>query len=141
MRINPTYQQIALCYNSYQVYIILMRQPRLWEWKICVNPCNLWWKVTIFAHCKVKNNKICKAENNKITLYNGKEIQKNHRHIGAAVCERSCPYRSPSGCIRAGRYLCALSASEKRRCIFNDPTKGYGIFVEEMTANKIGQKT
>jgi stage IV sporulation protein B len=25
--------------------------------------------------------------------------------------------------------------------LVNDPTKGYGIFVEEMTANKIGQKT
>ena len=38
---------------------------------------------------------------------------------GTSVCERSCPYRSPGGCIRAGRYLCTLSASEKRRCIIH----------------------
>ena len=62
---------------------------------------------------------IAKLKTTKITLYNGKEIQKNHRHIGTAVCERSCPYRSLGWCIRTGRYLCALSASEKRRCIIH----------------------
>ena len=52
------------------------------------------------------------------SLYiNGKEIQENHRHIGTAVCERTCTHRSPGRRICTGRYLCALSATEERRCI------------------------
>ena len=31
---------------------------------------------------------IAKLKTIKFTLYNGKEIQKNHRHIGTSVCER-----------------------------------------------------
>ncbi len=66
---------------------------------------------------------ITKLKTTKITLYNGKEIQKNHRHIGTAVCERSCPHRSPGGCIRAGRYLCTLSASERKKMYYSSEVR------------------
>lgn len=46
-----------------------------------------------------------------------KKFQENHRHIGTAVCERTCTHRSPGRRICTGRYLCALSATEERRCI------------------------
>lgn len=36
---------------------------------------------------------------------------------GTAVCERTCTHRSPGRRICTGRYLCALSATEERRCI------------------------
>lgn len=42
-----------------------------------------------------------------------------------------------SGSPTAGRKMIGAVT----HVLVNDPTKGYGIFVEEMTANKIGQKT
>src|SRR3712207_4066743 len=46
---------------------------------------------------------------------NGKAIQKNHRDIGASVCQRSRSHRSSGRCICTRGYLCTLSAPEERR--------------------------
>ena len=43
---------------------------------------------------------------------------------------------SGSPILQDGKLIGAVT-----HVLVNDPTKGYGIFVEEMTANKIGQKT
>lgn len=43
---------------------------------------------------------------------------------------------SGSPILQEGKIIGAVT-----HVLVNDPTKGYGIFVEEMTANKIGQKT
>ena len=43
---------------------------------------------------------------------------------------------SGSPLIQNGKMIGAVT-----HVFVNDPAKGYGIFVEEMTANKIGQKT
>ena len=43
---------------------------------------------------------------------------------------------SGSPILQNGRLIGAVT-----HVFVNDPAKGYGIFVEEMTANKIGQKT
>ena len=43
---------------------------------------------------------------------------------------------SGSPILQDGKLIVAVT-----HVLVNDPTKGYGIFVEEMTANKIGQKT
>lgn len=43
---------------------------------------------------------------------------------------------SGSPILQDGKIIGAVT-----HVLVNDPTKGYGIFVEEMTANKIGQKT
>ena len=49
-----------------------------------------------------------------------------------------CPYRSLGWCIRTGRHLCALSASEKRRCNYSSEVRTSTGYLVTIRAKKEG---